>query len=55
MLRAKGGAFPGHRIGSRGARRRRLAAILPAPLKRKPARMDHYSDIIQERMRQMGW
>jgi monofunctional glycosyltransferase len=33
----------------------RLAAILPAPLKRKPARMDHYSAIIQERMRQMGW
>ena len=33
----------------------RLAAILPAPLKRKPARMDHYSTIIQERMRAMGW
>jgi len=33
----------------------RLAAILPAPLKRKPNRMDHYSTIIQERMREMGW
>jgi monofunctional biosynthetic peptidoglycan transglycosylase len=33
----------------------RLAAILPSPLKRRPARMDHYSAIIQERMRQMGW
>lgn len=33
----------------------RLAAILPAPLKRKPARMNDYSAIIQERMRQMGW
>jgi monofunctional glycosyltransferase len=33
----------------------RLAAILPAPLKRKPNRMDHYSAIIQERMRAMGW
>jgi monofunctional biosynthetic peptidoglycan transglycosylase len=33
----------------------RLAAILPLPLKRKPARMDHYSAIILERMRQMGW
>jgi monofunctional biosynthetic peptidoglycan transglycosylase len=33
----------------------RLAAILPAPLKRKPERMDHYSSLILERMRQMGW
>ena len=33
----------------------RLAAILPAPLKRKPARMNHYSAMILERMRQMGW
>jgi monofunctional glycosyltransferase len=33
----------------------RLAAILPAPLKRKPNRMDHYSAIILERMREMGW
>lgn len=33
----------------------RLAAILPAPLKRRPDRMNHYSDLIQERMRQMGW
>ena len=33
----------------------RLAAILPAPLKRRPERMDRYSTIILERMRQMGW
>ncbi len=32
-----------------------LAAILPAPLKRKPERMTRYSAIILERMRQMGW
>lgn len=33
----------------------RLAAILPSPLKRKPDRMNRYSGIILERMRQMGW
>jgi len=33
----------------------RLAAILPAPLKRRPERMTRYSDLILERMRQMGW
>ncbi|HTZ33253.1 MAG TPA: monofunctional biosynthetic peptidoglycan transglycosylase [Methylomirabilota bacterium] len=33
----------------------RLAAILPLPLKRRPDRMNHYSETIQERMRQMGW
>ncbi len=33
----------------------RLAAILPAPLKRRPDRMNHYSELILERMRQMGW
>lgn len=33
----------------------RLAAILPAPLKRRPERMNSYSAIILERMRQMGW
>ncbi|HEY0703666.1 MAG TPA: monofunctional biosynthetic peptidoglycan transglycosylase [Candidatus Acidoferrales bacterium] len=32
-----------------------LAAILPLPLKRKPDHMVRYSEIIQERMRQMGW
>ncbi len=32
-----------------------LAAILPLPLKRRPDRMNHYSAIILERMRQMGW
>jgi monofunctional glycosyltransferase len=33
----------------------RLAAILPAPLRRRPERMNSYSEIILERMRQMGW
>jgi monofunctional biosynthetic peptidoglycan transglycosylase len=32
-----------------------LAAILPLPLKRRPDRMTRYSEIILERMRQMGW
>jgi monofunctional biosynthetic peptidoglycan transglycosylase len=33
----------------------RLAAILPAPLKRRPERMNKYSEIILRRMAQMGW
>jgi monofunctional biosynthetic peptidoglycan transglycosylase len=33
----------------------RLAAILPAPLKRRPERMNNYNGRILERMRQMGW
>ena len=33
----------------------RLAAILPLPLKRRPEYMNHYSALIQERMRQMSW
>ncbi len=33
----------------------KLAAILPAPLTRRPARMNDYSGRISERMRQMGW
>ena len=32
-----------------------LAAILPAPLKRRPERMNRYSAIILERMREMDW
>jgi len=32
-----------------------LAAILPLPLKRRPDHMIHYSALILERMRQMGW
>lgn len=32
-----------------------LAAILPAPLKRRPERMVRYSTIILNRMHQMGW
>jgi monofunctional biosynthetic peptidoglycan transglycosylase len=33
----------------------RLAAILPAPLTRRPERMNNYSAIILKRMGQMGW
>ena len=33
----------------------RLAAILPAPLRRRPERMNKYSALILERMRQMNW
>ena len=44
---------PASRIGrEQGAR---LAAILPDPRRRKPARMDHYSAIILDRMQEMGW
>jgi monofunctional glycosyltransferase len=47
-----------YRMGARNAGREdaaRLAAILPAPLKRRPERMNHYSALILERMAQMGW
>ncbi len=37
------------------ARAVRLAAIIPSPRKRKPGRMDNYSEAIETRMRQMGW
>jgi monofunctional biosynthetic peptidoglycan transglycosylase len=44
---------PARRIGrEQGAR---LAAILPAPLKRRPDRMNQYSGVILGRMGQMGW
>jgi monofunctional biosynthetic peptidoglycan transglycosylase len=33
----------------------RLAAIIPSPLRRRPARMTDYSAVILERMRRMGW
>jgi monofunctional biosynthetic peptidoglycan transglycosylase len=33
----------------------RLAAILPAPLRRKPERMTRYSGLILQRMQQMSW
>jgi monofunctional biosynthetic peptidoglycan transglycosylase len=44
---------PARKIGrDEGAR---LAAILPLPLKRKPDRMNHYSEIILRRMAEVGW
>ena len=33
----------------------RLAASLPSPRRRRPERMNNYSAIILQRMRQMGW
>jgi monofunctional biosynthetic peptidoglycan transglycosylase len=33
----------------------RLAAILPAPRKRRPERMNSYSAVILRRMRQVNW
>jgi monofunctional glycosyltransferase len=47
-----------YRISARSIDRQQaaqLAAILPLPLKRRPEHMSHYSAIILERMRQMGW
>jgi monofunctional biosynthetic peptidoglycan transglycosylase len=46
------------RTGARNVGRQQaaeLAAILPAPLKRRPERMGRYSGIILGRMGQMGW
>jgi monofunctional biosynthetic peptidoglycan transglycosylase len=37
------------------AQSQRLAAVLPAPLRRRPERMSSYTAIIDVRMRQMGW
>jgi len=45
--------IPARNIGREQASR--LAAILPLPLKRRPDHMNHYSELIQERMRQLGW
>jgi monofunctional biosynthetic peptidoglycan transglycosylase len=45
--------IPARNIGREQAAR--LAAILPAPLKRRPERMNNYSTIILRRMGQMGW
>jgi monofunctional biosynthetic peptidoglycan transglycosylase len=44
---------PARSIGREQAAR--LAAILPAPLKRRPERMNNYSEIILGRMALMGW
>jgi monofunctional biosynthetic peptidoglycan transglycosylase len=32
-----------------------LAACLPSPRRRKPARTDHYSALTMDRMNQVGW
>ena len=45
-------------VAARNIRREqaeRLAAILPGPRRRRPERMNRYSAVIDERMRQMGW
>jgi monofunctional biosynthetic peptidoglycan transglycosylase len=45
--------IPAWRVGREQAAR--LAACVPAPLKRRPTMMTNYAEIIQTRMRQMGW
>jgi monofunctional biosynthetic peptidoglycan transglycosylase len=45
--------MPARYIGRQQAAR--LAAILPAPLRRRPDRMNTYSAIILRRMDQLGW
>jgi monofunctional biosynthetic peptidoglycan transglycosylase len=47
------GGIPARNMGRQQTAR--LAAILPAPLKRRPERMNSYSALILERMGQMGW
>ena len=45
--------IPARNIGKQQAAQ--LAAVLPAPLRRRPERMNRYPAIILNRMRQMGW
>jgi len=45
--------IPARNLGRQEAAR--LAAVLPAPLRRRPERMNRYPAIILGRMRQMGW
>jgi monofunctional biosynthetic peptidoglycan transglycosylase len=45
--------IPAARLGREEAAR--LAAIIPLPLKRKPARMEQLSGDIEQKMRNMGW
>jgi monofunctional biosynthetic peptidoglycan transglycosylase len=49
--------FHYHRSARRLTREQavRLAAILPAPRRRLPARMGAYASVIQARMRANGW
>lgn len=44
---------PAARIGRGEAAR--LAAVIPRPLIRRPARMEHLSDDILNKIREMGW
>jgi monofunctional biosynthetic peptidoglycan transglycosylase len=44
---------PARSVGRQQAAR--LAAILPAPRRRRPERMNSYSQVILKRMGQMGW
>jgi monofunctional glycosyltransferase len=45
--------IPAARVGREQAAR--LASVIPSPLRRRPDRMDNYSNVILTRMRQMGW
>jgi monofunctional biosynthetic peptidoglycan transglycosylase len=44
---------PAAKVGREQAAR--LASVIPNPLRRKPDRMDGYTDVILTRMGQMGW
>ena len=44
---------PARQLGRERAAR--LAAVLPAPRRRRPDRMGNYAAIIQQRMSEMGW
>lgn len=45
--------IPASRVGREQAAR--LASVIPAPRRRRPGRMDAYTDVILMRMKQMGW
>ncbi len=44
-----------HAAGVTREQSARLAAILPAPLKRRPERMNEYTEVILDRMARTGW
>lgn len=45
--------IPASRVGREQAAR--LASVIPAPRRRRPGRMDAYTEVILTRMKQMGW
>jgi monofunctional biosynthetic peptidoglycan transglycosylase len=47
--------YHAHAAGVGREQSARLAAILPAPLKRRPERMNEYAEVILDRMARTGW